>query len=288
MRKEIEAEVVDIEVGGRSALNIYMQEIKNIPILTEEDNIELGKMLKNVETREFAKEKLIEGNLRLVMKLAHSWKGKGLGIDDLVSEGNAALVDAVEKFDIDCGKKFSTYALWWINVYMSRAVNSSHTIRIPDASALKKRNVNRFIASFKAEHGREPNVNEIKEGLGFSDIEMRNIFKLDNACISMNARFDESDEQSDEIGDILANQMKSESVLDMLVKNEDVDLLHKAINMLDEREKIVVKMRYGIDRDNVATLDEVAITIGKTKERVRQIQKVAEANLKKIMMNMMD
>ena len=282
---EIEAEVME-EVGGRSALNIYMSEIRDMPILTEEENVELGKMLKEEDKREYARKKLIEGNLRLVVKMAHNWKGKGLGIDDLIAEGNKALIDCVEKFDVEQGKKFSTYALWWINAYMSRGVNAAHTIRIPLASDLKKRNVNRFIADFKSKNGFEPSIEEIKEGMGFSDIEMRNVKNLENSCVSMNARFDDSDEQSDEIGDVIASQMESESVLDEIVKKEEVSLLRRAIEKLDERERIVMLMRYGMDEYDVSTLDAVAEKIGKTKERVRQIQATAESKLKDIMMNL--
>jgi RNA polymerase primary sigma factor len=243
-------------------------------------------MLKNSETRDFAKNKLIEGNLRLVVKMAHDWKGKGLGIEDLVAEGNIALTTAADKFDVDCGKKFSTYAIWWIRTAMSRAISDSHTVRIPVASELKKRNVNRFIDNFKVKFDREPTHEEIKKGMGLSDVELRNVYKLENSCVSMNAKFDDSDEQSDEIGDIIAQEQEVESVIDEIVKNEEVQALYKAIKQLDERERIVIVMRYGIGGRAEATLDEVAVKIGKTKERVRQIQKNAEEKMHKIMLGL--
>lgn len=287
MSKEmIEAEVVEFE-SGRSAMSRYMLEVQNIPTLSDDECYELGKMLKNSETRDFAKNKLIEGNLRLVIKMAHDWKGKGLGIEDLVAEGNIALTTAADKFDIDCGKKFSTYAIWWIRTAMSRAISDSHTVRIPVASELKKRNVNRFIENFKVKFDREPTREEIKKGMGLSDIELRNVYKLENSCVSMNAKFDDSDEHSDEIGDVIAKEQEVESVIDEIVKNEEVQALYKAIKQLDERERIVIVMRYGIGGRAEATLDEVAEKIGKTKERVRQIQKNAEEKMHKIMLGMM-
>lgn len=284
MSTEVLAEVVEFE-SGKSAFSRYMAEVKNIPTLTDEESFELGKMLKNNATREWAKNRLVEGNLRLVVKMAHDWKGRGLGLDDLVAEGNIALNTAAEKFDIDCGKKFATYAMWWIRTAMSRAISDSHTVRIPVASELKKRNVARFVEEFRAKNNREPNNEEIQKGLGLSDIEMRNIAKLENGCVSMNSKFDDSDSQSDEIGDVIANENTVDSVLDEIVKNEEIRALYRAIKQLDKRERIVIVMRYGLGNREVATLDEVALKIGKTKERVRQIQKTAESKIQELMIN---
>ena len=129
MSTEVQAEVVEFE-AGRSAMSRYMAEVQGINTLTDEESFELGKMLKNAETRDMAKEKLIAGNLKLVVKMAHDWKGRGLGIDDLVAEGNIGLTIAADKFDVDCGRKFSTYAIWWIRQAMSKAITNSHTVRI--------------------------------------------------------------------------------------------------------------------------------------------------------------
>ena len=285
MSTEVQAEVVEFE-AGRSAMSRYMAEVKSINTLTDEESYELGKMLKNAETRDMAKEKLIAGNLKLVVKIAHDWKGRGLGIDDLVAEGNIGLTIAADKFDIDCGSKFSTYAIWWIRHAMSKAITNSHTVRIPIASELKKRNVARFIDEFRAKNNREPNNEEIQKGMGLTDIEMRNIAKLENGCVSMNAKFDDSDSQSDEIGDVIAT-MEVDSILDEIVHKEEINALYLAIKKLDERERIVIVMRYGIGGKAEATLDEVAVKIGKTKERVRQIQKTAEQKLQKLMLEML-
>ena len=286
MSKEVQAEVVEFE-AGRSAMSRYMAEVQNINTLTDEESYELGKMLKNADTRDMAKEKLIAGNLRLVVKMAHDWKGRGLGIDDLVAEGNIGLTIAADKFDVDCGRKFSTYAIWWIRQAMSKAITNSHTVRIPIASELKKRNVGRFIEEFRAKNDREPNNEEIQKGMGLTDIEMRNIAKLENGCVSMNAKFDDSDNQSDEIGDVVVATMEVDSILDEIVHKEEINALYLAIKKLDERERIVIVMRYGIGGNAEATLDEVAVKIGKTKERVRQIQKTAEQKLQKLMLEML-
>ena len=148
---------------------------------------------------------------------------------------------------------------------------------------MKKRNVERFKEAFIQQYGKEPTFDEIKEGMGLSDIEMRNVLKLENSCVSMNAKFDDEDGESDEIGDMLANETV-DSVLDAIVKKEEISALYKAIKKLDEVEKLIIVMRYGIGNNgNSATLDEVAMKIGKTKERVRQMQKTAESKLQKMM-----
>ena len=273
--KNEEVEVME-EVASKGAITRYMQEVNMLPVLTDEECLELGAMLKNNETRSAAKDRLVEGNLRLVIKIAMDWKGKGLPLEDLIAVGNLGLMNAAEKFDIDCGKKFSTYALWWIRVSMSRAVEGSHTVRIPVASSLKKRNVLRFIESFKQKFSREPSVEELKKGLGYSDVEMRHIGQLENFCVSMNEKFDNEDGDSDEIGDVIANQ-STDSVLDEIVKREEIEALHKAIAQLDQREKTIILMRYGIGNGKEATLDTVALKVGLTKERVRHIQKIAES-----------
>ena len=280
---EVEAEVMNDEI--RSAMAMYLKDIAKIPTITDEESEELGRMLKT-DKREYAMKRLVEGNLKLVIKMAFRFKGNGLGIDDLIAEGNTALMKAVSEFDIDCGKSFPTYAMWWIRVTMSRAIGDSHTVRIPTASALKKRNVERFKEAFIQQYGYEPSIDEIKEGMGLSSVEMKNILNLENTCISMNAKFDDEDGESDEIGDMLYSATV-DSILDELVKKEEVNALYKAIKRLDEVERIIIVMRYGLGDNNTATLDEVAVKIGKTKERVRQMQKTAEQKLQKIMLEIL-
>jgi RNA polymerase sigma factor (sigma-70 family) len=205
-----------------------------------------------------------------------------LGLDDLIAEGNIGLMQAAEKFDIDCGKNFSTYATWWIRSRISRALSNSHTVRIPVSSDMKKRQVAKFMTEFYQKNGKEATKEDIKQYFGMSDIEYRNLGKLDNSTVSMNQRFDDSDSNSDEIGDVIAAEQETKSVLDEIINKEEVKALLMAIEELDEQSKTVIKMRFGIGCDNGATLDEVAMVIGRTREGVRQIEKRAKIRLKNI------
>jgi RNA polymerase sigma factor (sigma-70 family) len=266
---------------GCSAMTLYFRDLRNVESLTSQENMEYGKMLKT-EKRDYAIQKLIEGNLKLVVKMAYESRGLGLGIDDLIAEGNKALCVAAEKFDIKFGQSFATYAQWWVRVYMSRAINASHTIRVPIASETKKRQVKNFIAEFKSKNDREPTVKEICETLQLSTVEVNHVLNCSNHVISMNQKID--DDSSDEIGNILTNVAVEKTELDDLIKKEDIALLYKAINKLDEISSIIIKMRFGIMGEKASTLSEVSQRIGKTSERVRQLEKVALNKLKSMLM----
>lgn len=279
------SEAVEVMEQGRSAISMYMSDVNKHSVLSVDENIELGKMLKNSETRQDAINRLVEGNLKLVVKQAHDWKGRGLGLDDLIAEGNIGLCMAAEKFDIDCGKNFATYATWWIRSRISRALSNAHTVRIPAASDMKKRQVAKFMTEFYQKNGTEATKEDIKQFFGMSDIEYRNLGKLENVTISMNQKYDDSDSNSDEIGDVIAAEQETKSVLDEIVNKEEVQALLTAIDELDEQSKTVIKMRFGIGFDSVATLDEVAVKIGRTREGVRQIEKRAKVKLKTLVQN---
>lgn len=265
---------------GCSVMTMYFRDLKNITPLTNQENIEYGQMLKT-ENRDYAMNKLIEGNLKLVVKMAYEMRGLGLGIDDLIAEGNKALCIAADKFDVSFGQSFATYAQWWIRVYMSRAINASHTIRVPIASETKKRQVKNYIDKFKTDNNREPTLKEICENMQMSMIEVNHVLNCNNHVISMNQKID--DENTDEIGDILSNMAVEQTELDILQKKEDAILLRKAIKMLDDTSQTIIKMRFGIMGEKVNTLNEVAKRIGKTSERVRQLQAEALSKLKKIL-----
>ena len=283
MEKDIDI-VEEIETTGKSALSIYMNNVKDFEQINKDEMLELGQMLKDENKRDYAINRLVEGNLKLVIKMAHDWAGIGLSLDDLIAEGNIALYTAAQKFDISVGHSFTTYAAWWIRTQMSRAVNKAKIVRIPDASDMKKRKVNRFIEEFRSANGRDPERDEIESGVGLSRVEVKNIMTAHNNVISMNAKYDNTDSDSEEVGNSIFDG-EEESVLDKIVKNEEITALYKAIEDLEERSKIIVKMRWGLCGNHQCTLDEVSAKVGKTKERVRQIEKEALRKLKDIIVN---
>lgn len=280
----IETEEATRDMG---ALQIYMKQISEIPELSEDEFNDILKMLKQPANRQKAIDRLIEGNLKLVVAIAHKWKGIGLGVEDLIAEGNIALVNAAEKFDEKYGKSFATYAKWWIDVKMSRAINAAKNIRIPVNSELNKRRITRAVNEFTAAYGREPTPEEIEQITGFSKQIQKNVKQLDNTVLSINQKFDDSDSDSDEIGDILTLE-SGNSPVDNIVKNEDIDIVRQAMKSLDERSRIILEMRFGFGDKEIATLEQVSSVIGKTRERCRQLEKEAMKKLQAIVENYME
>ena len=277
-----ELEIMETEMTENlGALNIYMRQISNIPEITKDEFKTLSEMLKEPEQRETAKNRIVEGNLRLVVALAHKWKNIGLGIDDLIAEGNVGLMEAIEKFNPAIGQSFASYASWYINVKMSRAINKAKIVRTPIETEMNQRRYKRAIADFKNENGREPTEEEIESITGMSKYKQNNVKNIDTSVMSINQKFDESDSDSDEIGDVLANQ-KTDSILDIMIHQEDIQMVRNALKKLDERDRIILSMRYGLLNNEMATLEKVSTVVGKTRERCRQIEKEALKKLQKL------
>lgn len=263
----------------RSAMAIYFAEVKKMNNNTKEENQFYIEMLKT-ENRDYAIQKLIEGNLKFAIKMALNFRGRGLNFDDLIAEANYGLCRAVEKFDIQYGKSFLTYAQWWIRSAISRAICDSYIVRVSNQMELRKRQVNNFINEFKQEFDKDPTIQDIADGMKLSLVEVRHVLRAENNTISMNQKFDDGDSDSDEMGDVLANQLDSSSTVETFIENDFHAALRKYVNELPTPYNTIIKMRYGIGCDKAYTLDEVASVIGKTSERVRQIQAEALRKLK--------
>ena len=263
-------------------LNLYCREISEYKLLTEDDEKHLSDCLKSedIEIVNNAKDTLVKSNLKLVIKIAHDFKGFGLSFEDLVCEGNLGLVTAVNKFDYDKGAKFSTYAAFWIKAQIRTAlVNKAKTIRIPTITNTKLYQMQDKIVKLKEKLGREPNIEEISESLGVSVKKIRKLMMIDNGCISLSAQI--KDGEDGEIGDIIEDTKQISP--DEIVGQNDFHIhLRNLIDELTEREKIILKMRFGLEDGEVYTLDEVSEKVGCTKERVRQLQKSALMKMKKI------
>lgn len=269
------------EEPSLSASQIYMRNIVDFSLLNREEEKELADSIHNgtESEREHAREVLIKSNLRLVVKLANQFLGRGLSKEDLISEGNIGLTIAVERFDPGKGAKFSTYSTWWIKQAMRRAIaEQSKTIRIPLQSADKINKIIHAERIIQRKHNEVPTNEQIAERTGFSE---RTVKELRYAWVmtsSLNEPLvkDESGEVQDMIMDV-----NSESPDEELVNFESVSRLRELIDeKLDEREKTIIIMRYGLDGDGVKTLDDVGEAVGCTRERVRQIQNRA---LRKLM-----
>ena len=257
-------------------MKAYMQDVGHLPLVSREEEVELAAGIARGD--EASRVRLIRSNLRLVVKIAHDFKGLGLPLVDLISEGNIGLMRAVDKFDPDKGAKFSSYAAWWIKQSMRRALaNQSRTIRIPVQSAGKINKIKEGREHLLAKLGREPSDAELAEFLAYSERTVSILRRSDVRSFSLSGAIQEG-----EVGDFEDIIPDAESTApDTVVEQaEDLDYLLELIATLEEREQLVLVKRFGLDGERPRTLQELSRMVGRTRERVRQIQHQALAKLK--------
>jgi RNA polymerase primary sigma factor len=273
-------------VGNKNdTMKVYMGEIAQIPLVNKKEEAELAEAIHSTDPdrHEDARTTLIKANLRLVVKIAHDFKGLGLPLLDLISEGNIGLMRAVEKFDPAKGAKFSSYAAWWIKQSMRRALaNQSRTIRIPVQSAGKINKIKTVRMRLAEELGRDPSDAEIAEHLDFSERTVSGLRLADLRTISLHDPIQQGEEG--EFQDIIPD--KHAMTPDQIIGDvESVIRLIDLLDKLDERERRILEMRFGLRGGRTLTLEEVSQQIGRTRERVRQIQNQALAKLKQLLMD---
>lgn len=263
-----------------AAEKIYLNEIGTYPLLTAEEEAELGRIIhdESGEKQEAAKKKLAESNLRLVVSIAKKFIGRGLPLMDLIQEGNIGLLKAVDRFDYTMGNRFSTYAAWWIKQSIMRALaDQSRNIRVPVHVA---ESINRLLKDQKElaqKLGHEPTVEELSEETGIPAEKITEMLNssLDSISIDSSVGEDNSTLQ-DYISDDQSSNAPDFEITQKMLKEE----LNKALDSLDERERSVLEYRYGLKDGNVHTLEEIGNMYGITRERVRQIESRAIRKLK--------
>jgi RNA polymerase primary sigma factor len=258
-------------------LNRYLREIGRIPLLTPQQEIELAVKIKKGDAE--ARERMINANLRLVVTIAHDYANLGLPLLDLISEGNIGLTKAVERFDPTKGAKLSTYAMWWIKQSIKRALaNQGKTIRLPVHLVDKVAKVRRVSLQMSDELGREPTDEELGEEIGIAGKKVARLKSVGIRPASLDApiRDDDSTEFGAVIGDEEA-QTPFELLRDKNLRGE-VDGL---IEVLDSREKKIISQRFGLDGGKPKTLEDISKNFGVTRERIRQLQNIALAKLRR-------
>jgi RNA polymerase primary sigma factor len=266
-------------------MKVYMTEIAQISLVTKKEEADLAEAIhgENIERHEEARATLIKANLRLVVKIAHDFKGLGLPLLDLISEGNIGLMRAVEKFDPAKGAKFSSYAAWWIKQSMRRALaNQSRTIRIPVQSAGKINKIKSVRMKLNEELGRDPTDAEIAVHLDFSERTVAGLRLADLRTFSLHDPIQQGEEG--EFQDIIPDRhaMTPDQILGDV---ESVFRLMDLLEKLEERERKILEMRFGLRGNRPLTLEEVSQEIGRTRERVRQIQNQALSKLKSLLVD---
>ena len=262
---------------GDSGLSRYLREIGQIPLLTPEQEIELAAKIKKGDTG--ARERMILSNLRLVVTIAHDYVDLGLSLLDLISEGNIGLTKAVERFDPTKGAKLSTYAAWWIKQSIKRALaNQSKTIRLPVHLVDKIAKVRRVSLQMSDELGREPTDEELGEEIGIASGKVAKLKSLGIRPVSLDAVVggEDSAEFSEMIGDEDA-ETPFESLRDKNLLRQMDGLL----DVLDQREKRIISQRFGLNGGKPKTLEDIGKNFGITRERIRQVQNIALAKLRR-------
>ncbi|MFD0415898.1 RNA polymerase sigma factor RpoD/SigA [Streptomyces sp. NPDC127108] len=302
------------EIADRDLVGMYLDEIARTPLLDAAKEVELSQIIEAgvyarqildgvlgrdadgieasavsasreelealVADGERAKDVFIRSNLRLVVAVARRYPRSGLPLLDLIQEGNAGLVRAVEKFDYAKGFKFSTYATWWIRQAITRSIaDQSRTIRLPVHLVEELGRIRRVQREFNREHGREPEPAEIAAELASTPERVVDVLDWARDPVSLNMSVD--DEGDTQFGDLLedTSAVSPEQSVLTLLRSEELDDL---IGRLDQRTASIIKMRYGIVDGRERTLTEVGKEHGLTRERIRQIEKHALLELKKL------
>lgn len=262
---------------NNSSLNLYMREISATPLLTPAEEIDLAARIKSGDKE--ARAKMINANLRLVVKIAQDYSGYGLPLPDLISEGNIGLMKAVERFDPEKGGKLSTYAAWWIKQSIKRALaNQSKTIRLPIHMVDKIAKMRRISAMLAEALGREPTDDEMAEEIGLPRRKLAMLKQASQRPTSLDAPIDEDEgtQYSEIIGDESA-----ENPLHALSEKNLHGELDDLLAVLDQRERQIIDERFGLSGRKPLTLEEVGREFGVTRERIRQLQNVALTKMRK-------
>jgi RNA polymerase sigma factor (sigma-70 family) len=297
------------EIADRDLVGMYLDEIARTPLLDAAKEVELSQIIEAgvyarkiidgevdgsaaassasreeldalVADGERAKDVFIRSNLRLVVAVARRYPRSGLPLLDLIQEGNAGLVRAVEKFDYAKGFKFSTYATWWIRQAITRSIaDQSRTIRLPVHLVEELGRIRRVMREFNRKHGRDPEPAEVAAELDSTPARVTDVLDWARDPVSLNMGVDDNGDT--QFGDLLedTSAVSPEQSVMTLLRSEELDDL---IGRLDQRTASIIKMRYGIDDGRERTLTEVGKQHGLTRERIRQIEKHALLELKKL------
>jgi RNA polymerase primary sigma factor len=268
---------LEADLGGvTDSVTLFMHEIGKHELLTAPEEVALAKRIERGDER--AKERMINSNLRLVVSIAKRYRGHGVSFGDLIQEGVIGLNRAVEKFDWRKGFKFSTYATWWIRQACQRAIsNQGRTIRVPAHVHERRAKIARLGRQFEVEHGRPPTLDELVALTGYEEQHVEEAISAVEASVSLNQVV--GDDGDGELGDLFADP----DAVDPAEEAGEAmrrDSVRQALAALPEQERRVLELRFGFEGEQ-QTIDAIAREIGTSRERVRQLERQALAQLER-------
>lgn len=282
--EEIEKDLKDNEsiegINADDSVKIYLQQIGKIPLLKRDEELEVAKKIKE-EHCELSRKILINANLRLVVSIAKKYVGRGLSFLDLIQEGNVGLIRATEKFDYEKGYKFSTYATWWIQQSITRAIaDKSRMIRLPMHLIDTLSKIKKTSLMLVTKLGRTPTKQELADEMGISLKKLAEVTKSAQSTISIDTPTNQKDD-ANKIIDYIVDE--SSTTPDSIVSDENLQIdTTKMLSSLSPKERDVLILRYGLDSTGQKrTLEEVSTYFSVSRERIRQIENRAIAKLKK-------
>jgi RNA polymerase sigma factor (sigma-70 family) len=257
---------------------LYLKDLRKLPVITMEEERVYARRIAQGDT--VARRKMIEANLRLVVKIARKYMHQGISHLDLIEEGNIGLIRAVEKFDASRNCRFSTYATWWIRQSIERGIaNFSRTIRLPIHISARIYRISKIISSFVEKNSREPSPVEISEETGLPLDFVTNLFSVVVKTYSLETIIDEDGKLT--LEEVLANTTVEEP-LSAFEQTRRVEEVASWLDILGTDEKKVIILRYGLDGEEPQTLESIGKIFGVTRERIRQIEQKSINKLRRI------
>ena len=260
-----------------ASLEKYLQDIGKEEMVTPQQEVELARRIKQGDHD--ALDRLTRANLRFVVSVAKQYQNQGMSLPDLINEGNLGLIKAAQRFDETKGFKFISYAVWWIRQSILQAIaEQSRMVRLPLNQIGAMNKVKKALSKLEQEYGRDPSPEEISQVVDLSFNQVRDVLRVSNRPVSMDAPFDNNDENNTLL-DVLANDDIPSTDSELLDQSLTEDI-NRSLSTLSKREAEVIRMFFGIGTKHSMSLDEIGIELSLTRERVRQIKETGLRRLK--------
>lgn len=270
------AEIKASEATTVNSIKVYLNEISQYNLLSKEDEVRYAEAAANGSQE--AKNALINHNLRLVVSIAKKYMGRGLTLSDLIQEGNFGLIKATEKYDVDKGFRFSTYATYWIKQSISRAVmDQTRNIRIPIHVIELISKIKKAERDFQQSYNREPKEADVAVALGIDVKKIKEAYSWMKDTSSLDVVV--GDDEDTTVGSFIEDESVADSFMN-IEDDERKEAVQNILNTLNDREQLIIKSRFGISMNRAKTLDEIGTELGLSRERVRQIEAAALKKLR--------